>query len=138
MTDWRIYVRREDIFERYWMFVGMQEAGVVGSTFFTEAIVDAARRQRMPEDFENDPPSGDVRVLETWKGFGIGFTNDSPDMHLSKQGDLESWDPSHVFTGILTQGGDLVVSAHNYGTEFVIAEADAEFLSRRATACPSP
>jgi hypothetical protein len=116
VTHWRAYVRREDTNEVYWMRVGTV---AIGTATLTEAIPDGARVDRLPLEAENDPPSVAFAVMAMFKGYAIGFPVDSSDMHVSKQGDFESWNPKDVFK-VSAGDGEPVRSVRPLGTEIVI------------------
>lgn len=116
VTHWRAYVRREDTSEVYWMRVGTVP---IGTATLTEAVIDAARVDRLPLEAENDPPTVNFAIFSMYKGHGIGFALDSSTMHVSKQGDIESYNPKDQFP-ISAGDGKPVRSARPFGTEFVI------------------
>lgn len=116
VTHWRAYVRREDTNEVYWMRVGTVP---IASATFTEAVIDTARVDRLPLEAENDPPTVDFAIVGMHKGYAIGFAVDSSTMHVSKQGDIESWNPKDQFP-VSAGDGKAVRCGRPFGTEFLI------------------
>jgi hypothetical protein len=117
VTHWRAYVRREDTNEVYWMRVGTV---AVATATLTEAVIDAARVDRLPLEAENDPPTVNLEILGLFKnGYAIGFPAGSSNMHVSKLGDFESWNPKDVFP--VSAGDGLPVRAvRAFGTEIIV------------------
>lgn len=116
VTHWRIYVRREDTSEAYWMRVGTVP---IADATFAEEIRDAARKDKAPLPSENDPPTATFAVAVAFKGHFIGFPAGSAAMHVSKQGDCEAYNPAHVFK-VGAGDGQPVRAARIYGTQCII------------------
>lgn len=124
VTHWRVYVRRVDTDEAYYMRVGTVP---IADATFTEAIVDGARKDKAPLPNENDPPTVPFKVAVAYKGFFIGFPDGSSDMHVSKQGDCESYNPANIFK-VGPGDGRPVRSAKTYGTQCVVQKPNKSFL----------
>jgi hypothetical protein len=116
VTHWRAYVRREDTNEIYWMRVGTV---AIGTATLTEAVDDDVRVDRLPLEAENDPPTVNFEVMAIWKGYAIGFAANSSTMHISKQGDVESWNPKDQFP-VSAGDGKPVRCVRTLGTEIII------------------
>ncbi len=123
VTHWRAYVRREDTSEIYWMRVATV---AIASATVTEAVIDTARVDRLPLEAENEPPAVTFSILGVFNGYAIGFEQDKSTMHVSKQGDIESWDPNNRFK-VDAGDGRPVRSAKNFGTEFLIQKPHASW-----------
>lgn len=118
VTHWRAYVRREDTSEALWMRVATV---AIGTATFTEAIVDGARKDPAPLIGANDPPTLTFKVAVEYLGFLLGFPDGSSDMHVSKQGDCESYHPSDILK-IGAGAGKANRSAHRVGTSEVVIQ----------------
>jgi hypothetical protein len=116
VTHWRAYVRREDTSEVYWMRVATV---AIGDATHDEAVIDAVRRDPLPGETANDPPTITPAVAAVWKGYGIAFPTNSSEMHVSTQGDIEAWNPRNVFK-VSPGDGEAVQLAQPVGSEFVI------------------
>lgn len=124
VTHWRAYVRREDTGEAYWFLVATVP---IADATVTESALDSSRKEKAPLPSENDPPSVTFSVLCAYKGFMLGFPAASSDLYVSKQGDCESWHPSHLFK-VGPGDGKAVRSAKVYGTQCVIQKPTKSFL----------
>lgn len=118
VTHWRAYVRREDIGEELWMRVATVP---IADATVTEAVADAARKDPAPLPSENDPPTRPFKVTVEWQGYLLGFPDGSSDMHVSKQGDPESWNPAEILK-VGAGDGKAVRSAMRVGTAEVVIQ----------------
>jgi hypothetical protein len=120
-THWRVYVRRVDTSELNFYLAATD---LVSAATITEAVSDAARRDPGALPNVNDPPPDAFAVLAEWKGFGIGILPDSDEYVVSKQGDLQSYHPAHVFP-VQRGSGQPLTTAQPYGEEFLLQKAHA-------------
>ncbi len=123
VTHWRVYVRREDTSEVYWMRVATV---AIGTTTHSEAVIDAARRDPLPGESANDPPSFVPALAVVWKGYGIAFPSDSSTMHVATQGDIEAWNPRNAFK-VSPGDGEPVRLAKTFGSECLVMKPHASF-----------
>lgn len=123
VTHWRAYVRREDTSEPYWYRVATV---AIGTASVTEAVIDAARRELLPREAQNDPPTMTFAFAVVRDGFLFGFAKDSSDMVVSRQGDIESYDPSEVFP-VNKGDGRPCRAALTYGTELIVQKPHRSF-----------
>lgn len=115
-TKWRAYVRRTDTNETKFMRVGTWD---VGSGTHDEETLDAARVNPAANPGDNDPPPGAFKILKEWKGFGIGVLPDSSDLYISKNGDLQSYNPRNVIS-VRKGDGEAVSGVKAFGKEIII------------------
>jgi hypothetical protein len=123
VTHYRIYVRREDTSEAYWMRVATV---IYGVPTYTEAVTDGTRVDPLPLNSANDPPTVNFAAMGVWKGFVVGFVEDGSDMHVSKQHDCESWNPKDIFK-VSPGDGKGVRAVVSFGTYCVIMKPTRSF-----------
>lgn len=123
VTHWRAYVRREDTSEVYWMRVATV---AIGTSSHTEAVIDAARRDLMPRDSDNDPPTFAPAIAGTWKGYGLAFEADDSTLWISQRGDIESWPPRNQFP-INPGDSEPVRLSKAYGTRWLLMKPHATY-----------
>lgn len=125
VTHWRAYVRRTDTNE----FNFFRAATVaVGTGTFNEELSDTARRDAGagPYSSDNDAPPGAFAILAQWKGFGLGVLATDDSYYVSKQGDLESWNPRNKFP-VNRGDGEAITSILPFGTDILIHKGHATF-----------
>jgi hypothetical protein len=122
VTHWRVWVRKSTE-----TFYGLVGTVAIGTTTLTEGILDDARVLTiLGGESDNDPPSIVPAVMGVHLGYGIAFPADSATMHVSKEGDIESWPPRRVFK-IGAEDGEPVRLAKSFGEEFVIMKPHRAF-----------
>lgn len=117
-THWRAYVRRTDTNEANFFRAATVP---VGSATFDEELSDTARRQAGAGPFtsDNDPPPGAFAILTEWNGFGIGVLINDDSFYVSKQGDLQCWNPRNRFA-VKRGDGEAITAVQPFGTEILI------------------
>lgn len=124
-TFWRAYVRRTDTAE----FNFFRAATVaIGTGTVNEELTDTARRNAGagPYSSDNDPPPGAFAILTEWKGFGIGVLLNDDSFYVSKQGDLQGWNPRNKFP-VARGDGEAITSVQKFGTDLLIQKGHSTY-----------
>lgn len=111
---WRAYVRRTDTYEASFFLAG---TFAIGSATGDEEASDTARRELAPLANSNDEPPN-FKAMAAWRGYVFGLVLDDYNLHVSKQGDGQSWHPKEVFP--VRAGGRDLRSVSVFGTELVL------------------
>lgn len=115
VTHWRVWVRKST--ETYYGLVG---SATVATATLTEAIADDARVITiLGGESDNDPLAIVPAIAGVHYGHGIAFAQDSIEMHVSTQGDIESWNPKRRFK-VGAEDGESVRLAKPFGSEFLL------------------
>jgi hypothetical protein len=121
VTHWRVWVKKSTD-----AYFGLVATVPLATATHTEAIVDDARVTLLPGESDNDPPTITPVVVGVHKGHGLAFAADSSTMHVSRQGDIESWPPARQFK-VGAEVGEPVRAAVAYGEEFLIQKPTVSF-----------
>lgn len=114
VDKWRIYCRRTDTNEVYFKLVAET---AVGTATATEALADSARNLASnllaPLPNANDVPPVFAFMCNA-QGYGFGVQLNSSFVHVSANGDLQSWHPKDVL-GVARGDGQNVTTIRTVG-----------------------
>lgn len=117
VTHWRVYCRRTDTNES--LFFRIPNDIPIATTTYVESFSDTARNEKGPDPSSNDVPPA-FALMEEYKGYRIGVTENSSLAYISKFGDPESQHPKDVFPVGGKGDQKAVRSVRKYATECLI------------------